>query len=119
VPWYFKPTGLLVPEFPSIFLKEASIEAVMLTAKAGLSCKIYKIKTGRYPGNLEALVPDILSEVPIDPFTGKPLMYKIENGELLIYSLGSNRKDDGGRSSPMTQLIMEKDDDWAWREKIQ
>jgi hypothetical protein len=118
LPWYFKPTGFLVPEFSYVFLKEAALEAVMLTTKAGLGCKIYKKKTGHYPENLEAIVPDILSEVPVDPFTGKPLVYKIENGELLIYSLGSNQKDDGGRSSPMTLLVMKKDDDWTWRERI-
>ena len=101
-----------------MFLKEASLEAMMLTAKAGLACKIFKAKTGRYPENLGALIPEILPEVPIDPFTGKPLVYKIENGELLIYSLGSNQKDDGGRSSAITQLVMDKDDDWTWREKI-
>jgi hypothetical protein len=90
---------------------------MMLTTRAGLACKIYRSKTGRYPGNIEALVPDILPDIPIDPFTGKPLVYKTENRELLIYSFGSNQKDDGGRMGPMTQLVMEKDDDWTWREK--
>jgi len=117
-PWYKKLFMTLVPELESFFMKEATLEAMMLSTRAGLSCKIFRNKTGRHPENLEALVPDILPEVPTDPFTGKPLVYKIENGELLIYSLGSNQKDDGGRSSPITQLVMEKDDDWTWREKI-
>lgn len=116
--WYGQRILALVSETQGMFLKEASLEAMMLTAKAGLACKIFKAKTGRYPENLGALIPEILPEVPIDPFTGKPLVYKIENGELLIYSLGSNQKDDGGRSSAITQLVMDKDDDWTWREKI-
>jgi hypothetical protein len=118
VPWYYKPTGVLFPEFHSVFLKEASLEAMMLATRAGLACKIYKGRTGNYPASLEALVPDILPEVPTDPFTGKPFVFRIQDGELLIYSLGSNQKDDGGRMSPMTQLVMDKDDDWTWREKI-
>jgi hypothetical protein len=116
--WYEQRLLALVSDAQGMFLKEAYLEAMMLTTRAGLACKIYKSQTGLYPENLKALVPDILTEVPIDPFTGKPLVYKIENGELLIYSLGSNQKDDGGRSSPITQLVMEKDDDWTWREKI-
>ena len=99
-------------------MKEGALEALMLTTRAGLACKIYKAKIGRYPANLEALVPDILPEVPIDPFTGKPLVFKIDGGQLLIYSMGSNQKDDGGRSSAMTQMVMEKDDDWTWKEII-
>ncbi len=117
-PWYFKAFGDFRTDFHSAIMKEAALEAMMLATRAGLACKIYKAKNGRYPANLEALVPGILPEVPIDPFTGKSLVYKIENGELLIYSLGSNQKDDGGRMSPQTQLVMEKDDDWTWREKI-
>jgi len=119
VPWYYRATGVLLADFQGVFIKEATLEAMMLTTRAGLACKIFKNRTGRYPENLEALVPDILPEVPIDPFTGKPLAYKIENGELLIYSLGSNQKDDGGRGTYLiTQQIMDKDDDWTWREKV-
>jgi hypothetical protein len=118
VPWYYRPSGVLFPQFQSYFVKQASLEAMMLTTRAGLACKIYKNKTGRYPENLEALVPDVLPEVPLDPFTGKPLVFRIKDGERLIYSLGSNQKDDGGRMGPMTQLVQDKDDDWTWREKI-
>ncbi|HYA48976.1 MAG TPA: hypothetical protein VEG35_04685 [Burkholderiales bacterium] len=118
VPWYYKATEVLLPDFRSAFLKEASLEAMMLATRAGLACKLYKGKTGQYPASLEALVPDILPEVPIDPFTGKPLVFRVQNGELLIYSLGSNQKDDGGRMGPITQLVMEKNDDWTWRERI-
>jgi hypothetical protein len=117
-PWYFRLAGGLLPDVHSAIMKEATLEAMMLATRTGLACKIYKARTGRYPTGLEALVPDILPEVPIDPFTGKPLVYKIENGELLVYSLGSNEKDDGGRGTYLfTQLVMEKDDDWTWREK--
>jgi predicted RNA polymerase sigma factor len=40
-----------------------------------------------------------------------------EGEGFIVYSLGSNEKDDRGRSTYMiTQMVMEKDDDWAWRE---
>jgi hypothetical protein len=119
VPWYYRATGVLLADFRGVFVKEATLEAMMLTTQAGLACEIYKNLAGRYPENLETLVPKILPAVPIDPFTGKPLVYKIENGELLIYSLGSNQKDDGGRGTYLfTKLVMDKDDDWTWREKV-
>ena len=115
--WLLK---IFLPNFQTAFLKEAALESVMLTMQTGLACKLYKNKTGRYPENLEALRPEYLFEIPIDPFTGKPLVYKIENGELLIYSLGSNGKDDGGRSTYFIEkVVTEKDDDWTWREKTQ
>jgi hypothetical protein len=118
LPWYYKLSGGLFPDFQSVFLKEATLEAMMLTTKAGLACKIYKIQTGHYPESLAALVPDLLDKEPIDPFTGKPLIYRLQDGGIIIYSVGSNEKDDGGRGTyQITQLVMEKDDDWAWKEK--
>jgi hypothetical protein len=63
-------------------------------------------------------VPGLLDKEPTDPFTGKPLIYRLQDGGVTIYSIGSNEKDDGGRGTyQTTQLIMEKDDDWAWSEK--
>ncbi len=111
--------GTLLPDYEAPFMKQASLEALMLVAKAGLACRLYRNKTGRFPETLEALVPEYLAQSPIDPFTGKPLVYRLSADDLLIYSLGSNQKDDGGRETYMiTQLVAEKDDDWAWREKI-
>ena len=119
LPWYRKPLGQWLPDFRYVFMKEAALEAMMLATKSGLACKVYKNKYGRYPDSLDALVPGILDAVPIDPFTGKPLVYKLTADEVLIYSFGSNETDDGGRQRSETgQLVMEKDDDWAWREKI-
>jgi len=117
-PWYFKLSGHWEGgAFGTIFLKNAMLEATFLVSRTGLASRLYKSRMGKYPENLEALVPGILNEVPIDPFTGKPLVYRREGEGFIVYSLGSNEKDDGGRSTYMiTQEVMDKDDDWAWRE---
>jgi len=118
VPWYFKLTGFWEGDaYGTVFLKSAQLEASLLAARIGLACKIFKSRTGAYPESLEALVPGILKEVPVDPFTGKPFVYRREGKGFIVYSLGSNEKDDGGRSTYMiTQMVMEKDDDWTWKE---
>jgi len=118
VPWYFRITGFRDGgAYGTVFLKRAMLEASLSAARTGLACRAYKSRHGEYPENLEALVPGLLSEVPIDPFTGKPLIYRREGEGFIVYSLGSNEKDDGGRSTYMiTQMVMEKDDDWTWKE---
>jgi len=118
VPWYFKLTGFLDGgAYGTVFFKAAQLEATLLAARTGLSCRLYKSRTGSYPESLGALVPGILKEVPVDPFTGRPLVYRRDGEGFIVYSLGSNQKDDGGRSTYMiTQLVMEKDDDVPWRE---
>jgi hypothetical protein len=116
-PWYAFLSKSVWGNLESTFLKEAQLEAMILASRTGLACRLYKSRTGAYPETLNALVPDVLKEVPIDPFTGKPFVYRREGEGFIVYSLGSNEKDDGGRSTYMiTQLVMDKDDDWAWKE---
>ncbi|HOW86537.1 MAG TPA: hypothetical protein P5119_11805 [Candidatus Aminicenantes bacterium] len=116
-PWYAYFSKLLLGNLDAAFMKEAQLEATLLAARTGLACRLYKSRTGSYPESLGALVPDLLKEVPIDPFTGQPFVYRREGEGFIVYSLGSNQKDDGGRSTYMiTQLVMEKDDDVSWRE---
>jgi len=117
LPWTAVLSRIAMPNIGAAFLKQAALEALALAARTGLACKIYRNQNGRYPADLAALVPGILPEVPVDPFTGKPLVYRLEGEGFIVYSLGSNEKDDGGRMTfEMTKLIMDKDDDWAWKE---
>ncbi len=53
----------------------------------------------RLPARLEDLVPKYLSALPLDPFSGEPLRYNATQG--LIYSVGMNLKDEGGRPTVM------------------
>ncbi len=101
------------------FMKEATLEAMMHATRAGLACKAFRNVNRRYPERLEELVPSLLPEVPLDPFSGKPLIYRLSGDGILIYSVGSNGRDDGGRQTyQITKLVMEKDDDWTWRESL-
>jgi hypothetical protein len=58
----------------------------------------YKQDTGVYPEHLEQLVADAyLKELPIDPYTDEPLVYRRTADNFILYSLGHNFKDDGGK----------------------
>lgn len=52
--------------------------------------------SGGYPERLDDLVPTFLSEMPSDPFTGKPFVYERRGAGYLLYSVGQNGVDDGG-----------------------
>ena len=52
--------------------------------------------SGAAPDSLGALVPAFMPAVPIAPFSGKPLVYKKEAAGYLLYSVDTNRVDDGG-----------------------
>ena len=62
-----------------------------------LALQIFRAEHVREAGQLEDLVPDVLPAVPLDPFTGQPLVYRPTADGPLLYSLGYDRRDDGGR----------------------
>ena len=52
---------------------------------------------GGLPPDLASLVPAFLPAVPIDPFTGQPIIYKIAAQNYMVYSTDVNRIDDEGK----------------------
>jgi hypothetical protein len=117
IPWYYKMAGALVPNITATLLKRATLEAIYDTARIGMACKIFRNLHGDFPEDLAELSPEILEEIPIDPFTGHPFIYKKQDSGFIVYSVGSNLKDELGRGTwEITQIVMEKDDDWAWKE---
>ena len=66
-------------------------------ADAGIAIELYRREHGKIPETLEAITPKYLPSVPLDPFSGKPMIYKVEDRGFTIYGLGNNNVDDGGR----------------------
>jgi hypothetical protein len=64
---------------------------------AALAAERYRRAHGRWPESLDRLTPEWLADVPPDPFTGRPLRSARLADGLVIYSLGYDGKDDGGR----------------------
>ena len=58
----------------------------------------YKADNGRYPDKLDALQPKYLPTIPLDLFSGEPLIYEPDDDGYLLYSVGVNGEDEGGRS---------------------
>lgn len=59
--------------------------------------RLYRIRNGIYPDSLSALSPEIIPEVPLDPFSDRPFIYKVDNDQnIYLYSVGPDLKDDGG-----------------------
>jgi hypothetical protein len=57
----------------------------------------YKKDKGSYPDNLQELVTaGYLKELPLDPYSDKPSVYRRTDDNFILYSLGENFKDDGG-----------------------
>jgi hypothetical protein len=70
--------------------------ALLRLLRADLAIRGYRRDVGNFPPSLESLVPGWLEEVPVDPFSGHPLIYRADAEGYLVYSVGQDEIDDGG-----------------------
>ena len=69
-------------------------------ACVGIAIEQYRLANGKLPERLADLVPTFLTEAPTDPYDGRPLRYrKLERG-YVVYSVGADLTDDGGKERP-------------------
>ncbi len=62
----------------------------------------YKAAEGKYPSSMRDLCPRFLRNAPLDPFDGGTLRLAPSGSGVVIYSVGPDMKDDGGRLLPWT-----------------
>jgi hypothetical protein len=63
----------------------------------GIALELYRREHGDWPGALDELVPGYLPKVPADRLTGEAVRYRILEGGPVVYSVGVDGDDDGGR----------------------
>lgn len=74
--------------------------AQLHTARAGLAVERYRLAAGKFPDTLGDLIPTYLDAVPKDPFDGEDLRYKKLETGFVVYSIGEDGSDDGGKEKP-------------------
>jgi hypothetical protein len=103
-----EPRYILLDPYPSAakVVEQRDIAAIDdLGTIAMLALEIHHDRHGDYPSGLEALVPNILTRVPIDPYSGDPLHYRRLNGDTAdggysLYSVGADGEDNYGVPAP-------------------
>jgi hypothetical protein len=66
-------------------------------AAAALAAERYRLDHGRWPERADDLASRYLSSVPTDPFDGRPVRFVRTEDGVVCYTLGPDRRDDGGR----------------------
>lgn len=75
--------------------KAAIAHERLLAAELALRC--YQSDNGHPPARLDDLVTNYLSKMLRDPFSGKQMIYRPQGTNWLLYSVGPDGVDDGGR----------------------
>ena len=88
---------MLMPAFGAVHKIDYRIKTDIHSVPMITAALRFKADTGQYPQDLTELKQaGYINEIPIDPFSDKPLIYKKTDDGFILYSVGLDFKDDGG-----------------------
>jgi hypothetical protein len=84
--------------YAGIVRREATCLANFRLALTAVALEQFRAAhNNRYPASLSELTPDYLVATLMDPFDGQPLRYRKQGTGYVLYSIGADLKDDGGK----------------------
>ena len=86
----------LLPSVNALSDRNALLCAASRASLTAVAVERFRKANGRVPSDLAALVPEYLKEIPSDPFDGLPMRYKPNESGYVVYSVGMDKKDNGG-----------------------
>ena len=79
-----------------LFRLQVEAHAALRVGDAALAVERWRLAHGRWPESLDELVPDLLEEVPDDPFCEEKIQYRQTADGVIVYSVGPDGQDDNG-----------------------
>lgn len=93
-PWYAKGLRETIPPITLVSRQLAETEAQVGGSMIAAAIVLHRLKEGKYPADMGDLSA-IAADVPIDPFTGRPFIYRREGVGFVVYSVGPDGSDGG------------------------
>jgi hypothetical protein len=112
--WFPRISDMLLPSLTRGLEAFARDTAQLRNAATALAVERFGLKAGQPPATLEELVPEFLESVPIDPFDGQPLRYRLSEKGYVVYSVSLNLKDDGGTYGQRGSRRDPRSGDWVF-----
>jgi hypothetical protein len=94
----FAVIAMFMPDVKGSYLAGERITQARDVTLVVIAMERYRLAQGRWPSSLQELVPAYLPAVPPDRLDGQALRYRLREDRPVLYSVGMDRKDDGGRS---------------------
>ncbi len=105
IPEHYWFSRKMLPALGKAIDRTGEIEAIRALCVTAIALKRFIRRNAGYPKDLKELVPDYLSQIPIDAMDGLPLRYRLEfDGRYSLWSIGKDGRDDGGDGSADIRL---------------
>jgi hypothetical protein len=97
--WVIDRESVFLPRlsFPQYAMASLRWQVKLRAASVAVAVERYRLAKGNWPDKLADLVPKFLPEVPADLYGKGPLLLRKKKDHVVIYSVGADGSDDGGR----------------------
>jgi len=99
-------SAMVVPNFPRVLITVTRTETQRRLALLAVALERYRRRHGAWPPDLQSLVPQCITELPLDPYSAQPFLYDPGSTETpRLGSVGPTPPDtgDGGASGSVAQ----------------
>ena len=96
--FYSKVPAMLLPDIAILAAPEARIKVQVRAAQCLIAIKLWKYRNKKPAADLASMTTAAgLPHVPVDEYSRQPLRMALVDGEPVVYSIGKDGRDDGGR----------------------
>ena len=92
-----------MPTLARFFRNDLAHMTKLEVAGIALAVERYRLANNALPEQLIDLAPRFLESVPLDPYDGQPLRYRQLDPGFVVYSIGPDGVEDGGKERPAKQ----------------
>ena len=90
------PLPLVTPGFGPLVIASQGSRFMHHCVRLMVALHQFRIRHGHWPQALEALQPDLLTDLPRDPYDGALLRYEVRDDHPVVWSVGLDGIDHGG-----------------------
>jgi hypothetical protein len=94
----YAPVAVLLPAVSACYGATERTIQKHEALEVAIALVLWKKRHGDWPQSLAELTPELLPAVPPDRLDGQLLRYALHEGKPVLYSIGNDRDDDGGRA---------------------
>jgi hypothetical protein len=102
LPWYAICTRIMLPALARVGYKRDAVLVYRRMALVALALHACRTTQGHFPDSLHDAEKNWRDPLPHDLYTEQSFLYRREGAKILLYSVGPNRKDEGGRKAERT-----------------